>query len=96
MTARYLPHVESLLDALSYIKGCDARRALAHHFKQVFQSRDRTISDADVMEHADVHLAWHQRINQPDAIEISAEFGLYRCAVLVEPVSFDLVQPAVV
>ena len=96
MAERYLPHVETLLDALSYIKGCDARRALAHHFKQAFKSRDRTISDADVMAHADVQLAWHQRLNQPDAIEISAELGLYRCAILVERASFDLVQPAVV
>jgi hypothetical protein len=93
MTTRYLPHAENLLDALSYIKGCDARRALAHHFKRAFQSRDRTISDADVMEQADVHLAWHQRINQPDAIEIVAELGLYRCAVLVETTGFALAQP---
>ena len=96
MTTRCLPPAENLVDALSYVKGCDARRALAHHFKQAFRSRDRTISDADVMEHADVHFAWHQRINQPDAIEIIAELGLYRCAVLVEMVSFDLVQPVIV
>ena len=94
MTTRYLPNAENLLDALSYVKGCDARRALAHHFKQAFQSRDRTISDVDVMEHADVHLAWHQRINEPDAIEVSAELGLYRCSVLLEAISFATGQQA--
>ena len=93
MTTRHLPEPENLIDALSYIKGCNARRAYGDRFKLAFQLRDRTITDTAVMEHADVRLAWRQRINQPDAIEISAELGLYRYTVLVEAISFDLTQP---
>ena len=93
MTARNLPQPINLVDALSYIKGSATRQAYASRFKHAFQMRDRTITDADVMKDADVRLAWRQRLGEPDAIEISAEFGLYRHAVLVEAESFDLTEP---
>jgi hypothetical protein len=96
MTTRQLPRTETLIDALSYVKGSAARQALAEHFKQAFQRCNRSITAAEVMEHADVRLGWHQRLNLPDAIEIVAEHGLHRHAVLVEAARFDFTQRVVV
>ncbi len=94
MTPRNLPQPVNLIDALSYIKGCAARQACAQRFEVAFQVRNRTITKADLMKHADIRLAWHKRFGKPDAIEIIAEYGLYRHTVLVEAASFDLTEPA--
>lgn len=93
MTERYLPQPENLIDAISYIKAGTLREAYAARFKLAFQLRDRTITDADVMEHADVRLTWRQRTGEPDAIQIVVEFSRYRHTVLVEASSFVLPQP---
>jgi hypothetical protein len=69
------------------------REAYAARFKLAFQLRDRTITDADIMEHADVRLTWRQRAGEPDAIQIVVEFSRYRHTVSVEASSFDLPQP---
>ena len=46
------------------------------------------------MKNADIRLAWRKRFGKPDAIEIIAEYGLYRQTVLIEAASFDLTEPA--
>jgi hypothetical protein len=94
MMLRHLPHPKNLIDALSYIKGSAKRQACAEWFKAAFKMHDRTITVIDLMTNADVHLAWRQRLGEPDAIEITVEYGLYRHAVLVEPTGFDLTEAA--